>query len=517
MTKQEQKRVARTGQPLLKLHVLGAAGAVTGSLNLFEYIERDRVTRFLVDVGLTVEDERADFMNRLPVGIKPSDIDFIIISHAHIDHSGYLPKLVKDGFKGPAYLTPASSDLLQFMLPDSGFLQEEAVKRANARNRKNLPATEGGASDGVKARGNVPQRQPLYTQEHAKQSLQHLRTIPYNERRELAPNVAVTFTDAGHILGSAVVNLEIGSGSSKRTFCFSGNIGRYDMPLLSELESVRSADYVMVESTYGNKLHNRRDRFPVLADIINRAHVRALEKHPKFGCGVIMIPAFAVGRAQVIMHDLRQLMAEGRIPQMPVFIDSPMTIRSTEVHRKYRDAYNPLMRALFDAEVDPFTTPEQTLCHDWKESVALLEPQSKPIIIIGSSGMASGGRIVQHLQHRLPARQSTVVFVGYQGTGTLGQTLVGGLREGNPDARPTSVRISGKDVRVNAAIEFMPDYSAHADYGDTIRWLRGFQRRPRSIFLVHGDTDALEGLEGHIKNSLGWNVVVPKAKQEFVL
>jgi metallo-beta-lactamase family protein len=510
LTKQEQKRVARTGQPLLKLHVLGAAGAVTGSLNLFEYIERDRVTRFLVDVGLTVEDERADFMNRLPVGIKPADIDFVIISHAHIDHSGFLPKLVKDGFKGPVYLTPASSDLLQFMLPDSGFLQEEAVKRANARNRKNLPATEGGASDGVKARGKTPQRQPLYTQEHARQSLNHLHPIPYHERRELVPGVAVTFTDAGHILGSAVVNLEIGTGSGKRTFCFSGNIGRYDMPLLAQLESVRSADY-------GNRLHQRRDRFPVLADIINRAYTRALEKHSKFGCGVIMIPAFAVGRAQVIMSDLRELMAEGRIPQIPVFIDSPMTIRSTVVHRKHRDAFNEETRGLFEAGVDPFSTPDQTLCHDWKESAALLLPQSQPIIIIGSSGMAAGGRIVQHLQHRLPARQSTVVFVGYQGTGTLGQALVGGLRDGFPGSRPTSVRIGGKEVRVNATIEFMPDYSAHADYADTIRWLRGFERRPRNIFLVHGDSEALEGLEGHIKTSLGWNVIVPRAKGEFVL
>lgn len=517
MTKQEQKRVARTGQPLMKLHVLGAAGAVTGSLNLFEYIERDRVTRFLVDVGLTVEDERADFMNRLPAGIKPADIDFVIISHAHIDHSGYLPKLVKDGFKGPAYVTPASSDLLHFMLPDSGFLQEEAVKRANSRDRKNLPATEGGASDGVKARGKTPQRQPLYTQEHAKQALNHLRTIPYNERTDLVPGVAVTFTDAGHILGSAVVNLEIGNGSGKRTFCFSGNIGRYDMPLLSQLESVRSADYVMVESTYGNKLHQRRDRFPVLADIINRAYTRALEKHPKFGCGVIMIPAFAVGRAQVIMSDLRELMAQGRIPTVPVYIDSPMTIRSTAVHRKHEDAFNAETRALFQAGTDPFSTPDQTLCHDWKESVALLSPQSQPIIVIGSSGMAAGGRIVQHLQHRLPARQSTVVFVGYQGTGTLGQALVGGLRDGFPGGRPEKVRIGGKEVRVNATIEFMPDYSAHADYADTIRWLRGFQRRPRNIFLVHGDPDALEGLEGHIKSSLGWNVIVPRAKEEFVL
>lgn len=517
MTRQEQKRVDRTGQPLLKLHVLGAAREVTGSLNLFEYIERGRVTRFLVDVGLTVEDERADFMNRLPVGIKASDIDFIIISHAHIDHSGFLPKLVKDGFKGSVYLTQASSDLLQFMLPDSGFLQEEAVKRVNARQRRNLPATEGGASDGVTARGKTPQRQPLYTQELAKQSLSHLRPLPYGERHIITDAVAVTFTDAGHILGSAVVNLEIGNGSGKKTFCFSGNIGRYDMPLLSKLQAVRTADYLMIESTYGNKLHVRRDRFSVLADIINRAYNRALEKHPKYGCGVIMIPAFAVGRAQCLMHDLRVLEAEGRIPQMPIYIDSPMTIRSTEAHLKHPAAFDAETRALIEAGENPFATTDQVLCRDWQQSVALLEPQSRPIIVIGSSGMAAGGRIVQHLQHRLPARQSTVVFVGYQGTGTLGNALVGNRKEGITSAAPTTVKIGGKDVRVNATIEFMPDYSAHADYSDILRWLRQFQRRPKETFLVHGDPEALEGLEGHIRTTLGWNVTVPKAKQEFVL
>jgi metallo-beta-lactamase family protein len=517
MTKQEQKRVARTGQPLLKMHVLGAAGAVTGSMMLFEYIERDKVTYFLLDCGLTVEDDRADFLNRFPPGIKASDISFVIVSHAHIDHSGYVPKLFKDGFTGRVYLTQASEDLLRFMLPDSGFLQEEAVKRANARNRKLLPATEGGASDGQKARGKTPRREPLYTQMHARASLNLLHSLSYNERHELAPDIAVTFTDAGHILGSAVVNLEIGSGSGKRTFCFSGNIGRYDMPLLSTLQAVRNADYVMVESTYGKKLHVRRDRFAVLADIINRAYERALEKHPKYGCGVIMIPAFAVGRAQIIMSDLRQLMEEGRIPTIPVKIDSPMMIRSTAVHRAHPELLNAETRALFEAGVDPFTTPNQTLCHDWQDSVALMQPQGEPIIVIGSSGMAAGGRIVQHLQNRLPARQSTVVFVGYQGTGTLGQALVGDLKAGNTSARPTSVRIAGKDVRIHATIEFMPDYSAHADYSDTIRWLRHFDRRPKNIFLVHGDPDALDGLEGHIRASLGWNVIVPKAKQEFTL
>lgn len=372
MTRQEQKRRNRTGASPIKLHVLGAAGAVTGSLNLIEYFEPDSVTRFLVDCGLTVEEPQADFLNRLPAGIKPSDINFVVISHAHIDHSGFLPKLVKDGFNGPVYLTQASADLLQFMLPDSGFLQEQAADRANARNRKRVPATTSGACAARQTGGRTARTKPLYTRQDAEQSLSRLRPLSYNHRHQLAANVAVTLTDAGHILGSAVVNLEIGKGAGKRTFSFSGNIGRYDAPLLSTLQPVHGADYVMVESTYGNKQHLHRDRLAALADIINRAYTRALRKDSHYGCGVIMIPSFAVGRAQVVLSDLRQLMQERRIPSIPVFVDSPMMIHATAVHRKHEELFNTATRALFNAGIDPFTTPDQTLCADWEQSVQLL-------------------------------------------------------------------------------------------------------------------------------------------------
>lgn len=517
MTKQEQKRCNRSGKQRIKLHVLGAAGAVTGSLNLIEIIEPNSITRFLVDCGLTVEDPRADFSNRLPDGIKPSDINFVIISHAHIDHSGFLPKLVKDGFNGPVYLTHASAELLQFMLPDSGYLQEQAASRAKVRSRKRRSATRGGAALAQQTAGRSRQPHPLYTKQDAEQSLSRLRPLSFNQRHILTANVAVTFTDAGHILGSAVVNLELGSGAGKRTFCFSGNIGRYDTPLLSPLQAVGGADYVMVESTYGNKQHIHRDRLAALAEIINRAYRRALRNDWNHGCGVILIPSFAVGRAQVVLSDLRQLMQERRIPTIPVFVDSPMMIRATAVHRRHKELFNAETRALFDAGIDPFHTPDQTMCADWEQSVQLLERQSKPIIIIGSSGMAAGGRIVQHLQRRLPGRQNTVVFVGYQGSGTLGKALIGGLIEGNTSATPHVVKIAGKDVPVRASIEFMPDYSAHADFTDIVRWLGSFTRPPRSVLLVHGEPDALEALKTHIETAFGWRVTVATPKQQFTL
>ncbi len=563
MNRREQKRLSKTGQPIKKLHFLGAAGGVTGSLNLIEYIERDKTTRFILDVGLTVEDENADFQNRLPAGITPGDIDFVIISHAHIDHSGYLPKLVKDGFKGPAYVTAATGDLLKILLPDSGYLQEEATKRclkrasksglegdcghnvekgkkceldhktlgnagaANTGSRKTGANKANNGKQGAR-NGRSPKavrcREPLYTREDAVKSLSSLKVLDYDTRHELADGIAVTLTEAGHILGSAVVNLEIGKGAEKRTLCFTGNIGRPNMPLLRELAPVKGADYVIAESTYGNKAHHRRDRFEVLAGIINEAHQRALPKHPKLGCGIIVIPAFAVGRVQTVINDLRQLMKEGRIPTIPVYLDSPMAIEATEVHRRHKDVLNAKTRAVFESGEDAFLTPKHTLVRDWQSSVKLDEPQSQPIIIVGSSGMASGGRVVAHLKARLPNKQNTIVFVGFQGTGTLGRTLVSRFLDADSakvsekdDKSVPTVNIAGSSVKVRAKVELMSDYSGHADYLDTLAWLGKFTRKPKNTFLVHGDPEALEALKEHIEGRLRWTVTVAKARETFTL
>jgi len=577
MNKRQQKDLSRTGRSVLRLHVLGAAHAVTGSMYLFEYHEKDKVTRFITDLGLTVENQQADFQKRLPSGINASDIDFAIISHAHVDHSAYLPKLIKDGFKGSVYVTPATRDLMGVILPDSGYLQEEEAKRKNARflsdneKKANAPADSTSpaaqalkvSSKGKNAKGKnpraasksavkaatkdasgkaaAPRFAPLYTQEEAQASLKVLRTVGYDQRYAVTDAIAFTFTDAGHILGAAVVNLEIGSGSQKRTFCFSGNIGRPDMPLLCDLQPVAAADYVMVEATYGNRLHQKRDRLDVLEAKLLAAHARAKSSGKAVkakksaapgantgqGSGVILIPAFAVGRAQALLNDIRILMEAGRVPVMPVYVDGRMTQAATEVHRKHLGILNEETRGLFEAGIDPYTTPRHAVVEDWKASEALHREHTEPCIIVSSSGMASGGRIVNHLNYWLSDSKCTVMFVGYQGTGTLGQAIVRTSAGERPDSvaaanvnfdTPKTVRIAGKPVRLNATVDFLPDYSAHADYGDTVSWLGKFKRRPKMTFIVHGDEEALAGLKGHIENTLDWKgVTIPTNRQVFDL
>jgi len=557
MNKRQLKEVARTGKSVFKMHILGAAKSVTGSLFLYELFEKDRTTRFLVDAGLTVESPQADYKKRLPADVSPSNIDFIILSHAHVDHCGYLPKLVKDGFRGKVYVTPATYDLMTVILPDSGYLQEEQAKaRLNRHNRQQLTekqaVLEGGRGAGAKdknagkdkslaknqARGKAAGRnaapapvkaedswkfKPLYTQEDAVESLKYCQSVDYHERFQVTDSVAFTFTDAGHILGAAVVNLEVGKGSQKRTFCFTGNVGRRNMPLLRDLEPVEQADYLMLEATYGDRLHQKRDRLEALSGMLNQAHTRAKPRHPRFGCGVIVIPAFAVGRAQTVLSDIRALMESGKVPVMPVYVDGRMTNKATDVYRKHVGILNAETQSVFAEGRDPYTTPKHFTVTEYPQSAALRRIHEEPCIIVGSSGMAAGGRIVDHLAHWLPHKQNTVMFVGFQGTGTLGQTIVRtrGDRPDSVTACPDcakSVRIKGKDVRVQAAVEFLPDYSAHADYEDQLAWLRKFKRRPKQTFIVHGDDGALDGLKDHIEGSLNWKgVVIPGPREVFEL
>jgi len=546
MNKHQQKELARTGRSVLNLHVLGAAHAVTGSLFFFEHVTAEKTTRFVLDTGLTVENQNADYQNRMPAGIKAADINFVIISHAHVDHCGYLPKLIKDGFKGKVFVTPATKDLMAIILPDSGHLQEEAAKRHKKRYDRNrlAAATETSADTANQqqsqstrnksqkaaakkrqlAGSNSPRFTPLYTQLDGAEAIKTLIPVDYHVRRRLTPDLAFTFTDAGHILGSAVVNVEVGSGAERRTFCFTGNVGRREMPLLRDLEPVQAADYLMLEATYGNRLHQKRDRLTVLATKLNEAYARAKKRDPKWGCGVIVIPSFAVGRGQTILNDMRILMETGRVPVIPVFVDGKMTIAATKVYQSYPAIMNEETRKVLESGKDPYETPRQTLCQDWQASEALRKPHDEPIIILGSSGMAAGGRIVNHLAHWLPGKQNTVMFVGYQGTGTLGQAIVRTSAGERPDsvtaapATPQTVSIAGKPVRLAAKVEFIPDYSAHGDYDDQLAWLKKFKRQPKQTFIVHGDEEALAGLKGHIERVLGWkNIVIPSSREVFEL
>lgn len=493
------------------MHILGSAGDVSGSLFLFEYFDGPRAVRFLLEVGLHQEHEEINRQKRLPKGVSPADINFVIISHAHIDHSGWLPALIKDGFKGAVYTHPATRDLLELLLPDSGRLQEMAAERATKRARRFIEkreAAKGGNSQ--KRSRRLPKYLPLYTEADAKASFANFKAINYNQLYTLTDGVTMRFSEASHILGAAVVTLTIGKGEAARTVCFTGNVGRPGTPMLRKLDPVKHADYVISESTYGNKLHMKRDRLEVLADIVNRGYERARAKNKRTGCGAIIIPAFAVGRVQTVLYDLKMLMATGEIPDIPVFLDSKMAIGATEIHRKWAHLYNAETRAIFERGDDAFRPPRYFECtSDNGLTQRLYGKLDQPVIIVGSSGMAAGGKIQAHLEKRLPAENSTVVFVGYQGTGVLGYQLV--------NESPRQVRIFGKTVPVRATIEYMSDYSGHADYEEIIAWLRHFEKKPRQTFLVHGEASSLAAFKGHIEKALGWNVVVPQRRQCFTL
>lgn len=494
MSRERQKRLTNPGHPKITLHVLGAAGDVTGSLNLFEYFDGVKTTRFLLDVGLHQGNEAVNRQKRLPRGITADMIDFVVISHAHIDHSGWLPKLISDGFKGYAYTHAATLDLMRFLLPDSGHLQEAAAER---RNRYALKR-------GFKS----PNVVPMYGTADAKSSLSRVKTVEYDRQYTLSDGISVKFTEACHILGAAVVTLTFGSGKNKKVVCFTGNIGRPNTAVLKDLAAVAQADYVISESTYGDKLHDERDRLETLAGIINRAYARAMKPHPQYGHGVIVIPAFAVGRVQAVLYDLRLLMEQKRIPNIPVFLDSPMAIEATRVYRKHRGLYNQEAADIVARGLDPFTPPQYVEVDDAKKSLALDAPTRKPIIIIGSSGMAAGGRILAHIEYRLAGKQNTVLFVGHQEPGALGYELVNGA---------SVVRIRGRKTTVNATIELLSDYSGHADYSEIVSWLGKFTRKPKRTFLVHGEPESLANLKSHIESDLGWSVTVPTPRQKFVL
>lgn len=523
MSQSKRKRLAQSGQSLTRLHVLGAAGNVTGSLNLFEFFDGGKVTRFLLDVGLHQENDSANKENRLPRGMTAKDIDAVIISHEHIDHCGWLPALVKQGFAGPVYTQEASRDMMEFMLTDSGYLQEAEADRINRYNLRKMkearqrrpekkhPARQGRQSPQKHELQQLKVVEPLYTEEDARIAFKQVKGLAYNTWYVLADGIRFKLTEACHILGAAVVTLEIGKAGKKRTFVFSGNIGRPGSPILKPLEPVHHADYLMCESTYGNKRHEQRDRLKTLEGIVKPALARAGVKHGKMGYGVVLIPAFAVGRVQVVLYDLRQLMEEGRLPVVPVYLDSPMAIKATNVHRRHAELFNEACLKLVQAGRDPFTTPKQVEVQDAAHSQSLDQPVDGPCIIIGSSGMAAGGRIVQHLKARLAGCNNTVLFVGFQGTGTLGKMLA------DREHKPQSVKIFGEHVPVKATIEFMSDYSGHADYEEIISWLRKFQRKPKNTLLVHGEPEALAGLKEQIERRLGWTVTIPSHRQCFEL
>jgi metallo-beta-lactamase family protein len=495
MPKNNRKRSSRVSDPHIRLHFLGAARTVTGSFHLLEIGAEEPKQYVALDFGLDQQNPGRDKQNRLPPGVSWSDVSCIVNSHGHLDHLGAIPIAVKNGFKGKVYATEVTCEFARISLPDSGYLQEQdAARKAKRIFRQCESANEAHGTDrDCEDEADV---EPLYTQAEAIASLSHFHPVAFNKPIKIAPNITLEFLYASHLLGAAIVKLDVGVGAAKRRIVFSGDIGRQNMPFLQEVATVKQADYVLCEGTYGDRLHVKRDRQKALADLLKDAQSRAQHIDPVAGAGAILIPAFALGRVQSALHDMAQIGVK-----MPVFLDSPMAIKANAVHRQHKELLNPRAAGLLASGKDPFKPQTYAELLEWKDSLELDKPASKPFVIVGSSGNLMGGRIVRHLIQRLPYANNTVILIGFQAPGSPGHHLMQpGVKE---------IRIQGQLVPVRAKIVQIGDYSGHADYLDGERWLKGFSTPPRKLFLVHGEEKSLLVYQKYLQKSLGWNVEVP--------
>ncbi len=460
------------------IQFLGAARTVTGSKHL---VEVDGY-RAMVDCGLFQGLKELRLRNWEPFPLDPASINTVILTHAHIDHSGYLPRLVRDGFDGPVYATPATVELARIMLPDSARLQEEDANYVNKVGAsKHKPAL------------------PLYNERDATEACRHLQPVNYHKRVQLTKKLSFEFVTAGHILGSSFVIFDVECGDGRRkSIVMTGDLGRYDEPIINDPANVDEADYIVVESTYGNREHPDFDVKARLAEIINETAKRG---------GHILIPAFAVGRTQQLLYLIRELEEEDRIPILRVFVDSPMAGKTTKLYLRHQEDHDPEMKELTDGRKNPLATRRFNLARTVQESKNVTA-EEEPTIVISASGMATGGRILHHLRRRLPDERNTVIFAGFQAEGTRGRRLLDGEQE---------IKIFGEFVPVRAQIERLENLSAHADSREILRWLGGFKRAPEKVFLVHGEPAAQEALKNKIVEKFGWPVEIPEYLQKFQL
>jgi metallo-beta-lactamase family protein len=433
-----------------------------------------------VDCGLFQGGRRLKALNWEPFPLPPQQLDAVLLTHAHIDHSGYLPRLVRQGFRGPVYASEATCALLEIMLPDSAYLQEQDAAYANKKGySRHKPAL------------------PLYTVTDAQRALELLHPIPFHRPLSL-DGITVTWRPAGHILGSAILEVEVGNGEGSCRVVFSGDLGRYDSEIMKPPMEITGADVLLVESTYGDRL--RADES--VQDVLTEVLTYIIEKR-----GVLLIPAFAVGRTQQILYHVRRLQDQGRVPDLPVFIDSPMAVEVSHIYCRFGDDHNLDVNLLMDKRACPLRCRETHFVRDVEESKAL-NTRPGPAIIISASGMATGGRILHHLKWRLPDTRNVVLFVGYQAEGTRGRLLLDGAKR---------IRIHGQKVPVRARIVNVDALSAHADRDELLRWLSGLKRPPRRTFIIHGEPHASHALQERISQELGWEAIIPDQGERFSL
>ena len=448
----------------MNIQFLGATQTVTGSKYL---IQTDKM-KILVDCGLFQGYKELRLRNWAPLPIDPETIDYVLLTHAHIDHSGYIPLLVKNGFHGKILCTEATKELCNILLPDSGHLQEEEARFANHKGyAKHHPSL------------------PLYTEEDAVASLKLFHTIPFDKRVELHEGFYSSFHYAGHILGASLIRVE----HENISLLFSGDLGRPLDPIMYAPIDPPTSDYLVIESTYGDRLHDTTDPEKQLSNIINRTAKRG---------GTVLIPAFAVGRTQSLLYYIHQLKIKKEIPDIPVFVDSPMATNATHIFSKHADLHRLTVQQAADV------CGVAHYIHSVEESKELVEKRM-PMIIISASGMATGGRVVHHIRNLAPDHRNTILFSGFQAGGTRGDRMVRG---------ETEVKMFGQMIPIRAEVVQMANTSAHADYQEMLTWLSQFKSTPRRVFITHGEEEASTQLKLKIEQKFHWNCTVPTYLEE---
>ncbi len=465
----------------IKLSFLGATKNVTGS----RYLLETNNTKVLIDCGLYQE---RDYRGRNwePFPVDPSTINTVLLTHAHVDHCGFLPKLVYDGFSGDIFCTSATAEIAEIVLMDSAKIQFEDVKYKKKRHKRE------------NRKGPYPHI-PLYTIDDARETIKLLHKVKYHEKVEVANNIEATYYDAGHILGSAMIKIIVKDGDKKQSILFSGDIGRPDKVILHDPAVFEEADYVIMESTYGNRYHQDiRDIDDNLEEVINDTHQAG---------GNIIIPSFAIERSQELLYELNLLLMEKRISPLLVFVDSPMANRVTQVFRNHPELFDKEMTDLLEDHHSPFSFRNLKLVNTVQESKAVNNIHGTSIILAGS-GMCTGGRVKHHIANNINDPASTLLFVGYQAVGTLGRIILDGAEE---------IRLFGKKSPLKMKVKRIEGFSAHAGKDELFDWVTNIKKAPRRIFITHGEEKAAEHFSKYLHEKTGWNTFVPEYKDSVVL